>query len=129
MAKTYPLKDIIRKAVKAIAFLGVLYLLAVGAMLACAATTRSYYDDIRLDERLDALLDRRPQLATRDIGVAAAVAAIPPAALPERTGTVGGIRAARGVELYFLDPLFNITVILDDHDRILIKHPSFEGGA
>ena len=95
-------------------------------MMALVATTAGYYDSITVGEPLADVLDRSPLLEPREIGVEAAVGAMPVSWLPERTGTVGGIRAARGVALEFLHPAFVITVILDDQDRVLIKHPSYE---
>ncbi|MGG7566407.1 hypothetical protein ACQ5SO_09630 [Rhodovulum sp. DZ06] len=117
---------VIGKWLKVLTFLTACFVVLTLGAFGCIATVAGYYDSIHVGETLSEAVEDMPHVTARDIGVTAGVAAMPRNWLPERTGTVGGIRAHRGVELYLFHPAFNITVLLDDRDRVLIKHPSYE---
>lgn len=119
-------RGVLPKFLRVVGFVVACYLAVALAGLACVATVAGYYDRIEPGERLEAILERSPWLEPREIGLMTAVRTMPPSWLPERTGTVGGVSGARGVALEFLLPAFTITLILDDRDRVLIKHPTYE---
>lgn len=125
MAETFTPRSLLIKSLKVIAFLGMLYALAIGAMLACAMTVEGYYDDIRIGEPVEAVLWRNSFLSFREVDLLQAVHEIPPAWLPERTGTVNGVTASAAVELYFISTDFRITVLIDPLHRVLVKYPSY----
>lgn len=119
-------RGVLPKFLRVIGFVVACYIALALAAMACMATVSGYYQSIEPGEKLEAVLERSPWLEARDIGLMTAVRAMPPAWLPERTGTVGGVSGARGVALEFLHPWFTITLILDDRDQVLIKHPTYE---
>ena len=126
MLERRALREMLAKFLRVLGVVAACFVALALAAMACISTLTLYYDDIEPGEGLAAVVERSPYLTPRDIGVEAAVARMPPEWLPERHGTVGGIMANRGVELFFIHPRFNITVLLDGRDRVLIKHPTWE---